>query len=379
MSDLESECEAGRPPEPGMALCLSGGGYRAMVFHVGSLWRLYELGLLGKMRRFSSVSGGSIAAGFLGLVWPKLSFDPGNIATDFIPHFVAPLRALASTTIDTPALVKGLLFPGSLSDKVAAAYEKHLFGKATLQDLPDQPRFVLTATSLQSGALWRFSKPYMRDYHVGEVLRPTVGLAEAVAASSAFPPILSPARLKLDPRAFTPSSGQDLQKPPFTSEVMLTDGGVYDNLGLEPVWKRYDTVFVSDGGGQLQAEEQPARDWARHALRVLELIDNQVRSLRKRWLLDSYAAPVGERNHRQGAYWSIRADIAGYRAPGQLACPVARTLALASVATRLREMDATTQERLINWGYAATDAAVRSFYDPSLSAPADFPYPRAGV
>ena len=31
---------------PGIALCLSGGGYRAMVFHLGALWRLNELGLL---------------------------------------------------------------------------------------------------------------------------------------------------------------------------------------------------------------------------------------------------------------------------------------------------------------------------------------------
>ena len=35
-----------RPPEPTSALCLSGGGYRAMVFHIGVLWRLYETGLL---------------------------------------------------------------------------------------------------------------------------------------------------------------------------------------------------------------------------------------------------------------------------------------------------------------------------------------------
>lgn len=47
-------------PEAGMALCLSGGGYRAMIFHIGVLWRLYEAGLLKDMKRISSVSGGSI-------------------------------------------------------------------------------------------------------------------------------------------------------------------------------------------------------------------------------------------------------------------------------------------------------------------------------
>ena len=51
--------------EDGVALSLSGGGYRAMVFHVGALWRLNEVGLLSKLKRISSVSGGSITAGAL--------------------------------------------------------------------------------------------------------------------------------------------------------------------------------------------------------------------------------------------------------------------------------------------------------------------------
>ena len=63
------------PPPSGIALCLSGGGYRAMVFHLGALWRLNELGFLPKLARISSVSGGSITAGALGLKWKQLQFD----------------------------------------------------------------------------------------------------------------------------------------------------------------------------------------------------------------------------------------------------------------------------------------------------------------
>jgi predicted acylesterase/phospholipase RssA len=59
-------------PTPGMALCLSGGGYRAMLFHLGTIWRLNELGLLKGLKRISSVSGGSITAGVLGLAWKNL-------------------------------------------------------------------------------------------------------------------------------------------------------------------------------------------------------------------------------------------------------------------------------------------------------------------
>ena len=48
--------------EDSVALCLSGGGYRAMLFHLGALWRLNELGYLKKLARISSVSGGSITS-----------------------------------------------------------------------------------------------------------------------------------------------------------------------------------------------------------------------------------------------------------------------------------------------------------------------------
>src|SRR5919198_890036 len=88
---------------------------------------------------------------------------------------------------------------GTIGDKVASAYGRRLFDVRTLQDLPDRPRFVFCATSLQTGSLWRFSKPYMADYRVGVIPRPQVPLAIAVAASSAFPPFLSPVWLDLDP------------------------------------------------------------------------------------------------------------------------------------------------------------------------------------
>ena len=82
--------------------------------------------------------------------------------------------------------------PGTIGDRVADAYRKHLFGASTLQSLPDHPRFVINTTNVQSGVLCRFSKPYMWYYRVGQIKNPTIELAIAVAASSAFPPVLSP-------------------------------------------------------------------------------------------------------------------------------------------------------------------------------------------
>lgn len=360
-----------RPPEAGMALCLSGGGYRAMVFHLGSLWRLNELGFLSRLKRISSVSGGSITAGLLGLKWKRLEFV-GGIAQRLGPEVIDPIRAFAHETIDVGSVLKGIFLPGSVSDKVAGAYRRHLFGDATLQDLPDDPpRFVINATNVQTGSLWRFSKPYMRDYQVGEVKAPTVSLATAVAASSAFPPVLSPAKLELDPAQFSPASGEPYHVPPYTSEVFLSDGGVYDNLGLETAWKRYETILVSDAGLAMSGDPDPGSDWASHAMRVLNMIDNQVRALRKRQLVASYKSGI-----RKGSYWSIRSDVREYGPATGLPCPPERTGELAQVATRLADMPDDTQERLINWGYAICDIALRRWVDPSLPAASRFPYPR---
>ena len=360
--------------EDGVALCLSGGGYRAMIFHVGALWRLNEFGYLNKLKRISSVSGGSITAAVLGMNWSKLAFDANGVAGNFKSQVATPVRKLADKTIDRKAIFTGILTPGSISGKVSAAYSKYLFDDKTLQDLPDEPRFVINATNVQSGALWRFMKPYMRDWRVGEVKKPTVPLAVAVAASSAFPPVLSPAELELDDSDFTPNTGADLQKAPYTTDVVLSDGGVYDNLGLETAWKRYKTILVSDAGGQMAPDPDPKRDWAGHIYRVLNLIDNQVRSLRKRQVINSF---VNE--SRTGTYWGIRTNIANYQLADAMNCPHEKTLKLANVATRLKRLDSKIQKRLINWGYAVCDAAIRRYFDGSHQKPANFPYPEKGI
>jgi len=367
-----------RKPQDGIALCLSGGGYRAMLFHLGALWRLNEFGYLKKVTRISSVSGGSITAGVLGFKWSKLTFDAKGVAGNFNGEVVPPIRNLAGKTIDEGSIIGGIFLPGSIADKVTDAYRKHLFGKATLHELPpDPPRVVINATNVQTGALFRFSRPSLADYRIGRVLNPEVELAVAVAASSAFPPILSPLKLELPESAWAPPSGQpseDQHKEPYLTDVVLTDGGVYDNLGLETAWKKYQTILVSNGGGKMQPEPDPKGDWARHALRINEIIDNQVRSLRIRQVVGSFEA-----KERKGAYWSVRMNIADYDLPDALPCPVEKTVLLAQLKTRLKRLDGIIQERLINWGYAACDAAMRRWVDSTLPKPSGFPYPGSGI
>jgi NTE family protein len=358
---------------PGIALCLSGGGYRAMTFHLGSLIRLNEVGLLMRLNRVSSVSGGSITSAQLGLKWGELIFENG-VAKNLNELVIEPIRMLGQRTIDRGSIIRGILNPcQTISDYITRAYSKNLFGGATLQDLPSNdrgPRFVINSTNVQTGALWRFSKPYMGDYKVGRVLSPLTLLATAVAASSAFPPVLSPVLLDLTASEFAPDPNAILQRRPFTTHVYLTDGGVYDNLGLETAFKGYKTLLVSDGGGKMAPQDKPARDWVRHALRINNVIDNQVRSLRKRQLIAEFQR--GEEH--DGTYWGIRSHLNDYPVTTSLACPQERTEELAATPTRLRAMKPAYQERLINWGYAVCAAAVESYLKDLIAAPTRFPF-----
>jgi len=367
------------PPQSGTALCLSGGGYRAMLFHAGVVWRLVDTGFLPKLDRVSSVSGGSITAGVLALAWGDLKLDQEGAVGRYVQSVVAPLRELAGHTIDVTSVLTGLAPLRSIGEGVAAAYRKRLFGQRTLQQLPERPRFIFNATNVDSGALWRFSKPYMADYRVGRIVDHQVEVAVAVAASSAFPPFLSPHIVDLEGVTWITDEGNDLTGPEHRDEAVLSDGGVYDNLGLETAWKRCRCVLVSDAGGQMKAEDDPDRDWVRHLLRVLKLVDNQVRALRKQQVISAYQADSREPVYRDGAYLGIRSDIRNYELGDVLPCPEAQTLELANTPTRLSKLDERRQERLINWGYALADAALRRHVDPSLAPPAGFPYPSAGV
>src|SRR5262249_28718073 len=81
----------GKKCEAGIGIPPSGGGFRAMLFHTGRLMRLHELGILSRAKRFSSVSGGSIAARYFAGVCNKLGaldakgvFAAGTFKTAYV-------------------------------------------------------------------------------------------------------------------------------------------------------------------------------------------------------------------------------------------------------------------------------------------------------
>jgi NTE family protein len=161
------------------------------------------------------------------------------------------------------------------------------------------------------------------------------------------------------------------------SDLRLSDGGVYDNLGLEPLIKDRSHVLVSDGGGTF--ENQPDSNIVRRVLRWTAIMDEQSRALRKRWLIDA----VGGTNEgcppgcltctphgapRSASYWRIantRSDYLADDAIGYSAELAARVLA--KIRTDLDGFDDAERATLENHGYLVADAALRCFANDLVS------------
>jgi NTE family protein len=362
----------------GIAIALSGGGFRATLFHLGALWRLNELGYLKKINRVCSVSGGSITAGVLGYRWTNLNFDQQGIAQNFVDQVVKPLQNFCSLNIDVHSILGGWLsIIKNPSDLLTKRYNKYLFNDATLQDLPSDnegPRFVIYGTSLQTGVSVRFSKPYIGDYHIGRLFNPKTLLATAVAASSAFPPVLSPLLLNTEPEKWKKDEGSDLYNEAYLrTKMYLSDGGVYDNLGLESAGD-FETVLVSDAGAPFDVKIKP---WVlkfsqlKKMMRVLDITIEQTRALRKRWLINDFINKT-----QKGTYWGIASDIDDYKLQSPMVNDNDMTKSLQKIRTRLNRFSEEEQGHLINWGYALADAAMRRHVLLQDSGPGVWPMPK---
>lgn len=443
-----------RTVEKGTAgLALSGGGYRAGLFHLGALWRLNELGWLPRLTEVTSVSGGSIVAAFLGSRWSRLGFDGDGVARDFDSAFVKPMRTMFATTIDIQTITKGLLNPigsargrvdgkrlaggsvdllgevaevfgGGMSkrivtgfarplgavlgtglDAAAAAwdalnpfptpgesliktYDRLLFHGKTLQDLPDpdagNPRFTLYATNMQTGVSVRMARDYLAEYHLGQVMKPDVPLATAVAASSGFPPFYCPVELKIPLERWRHVSGADLfDRTGLRKRMDLGDGAVYDNMGLTRLLHKCETVLVSDAGDLLDVLDALPFDWLSQVLRTLLISMDQSNKLRVTKLVEEFTS---KQKKRKGAYWGIRDKIGVFlekgepprpsRAP-ELLVDTERTRAVSEMRTRLNRFTDEEQETLINWGYALADARLRRWVlEPTEEdRPGKLPFP----
>jgi NTE family protein len=177
-------------------------------------------------------------------------------------------------------------------------------------------------------------------------------LAQAVAASSAFPPVFSPIIVETDPANWT-DAGPIEHLDELRHRIVLTDGGVYDNMGLETLLRKVDIILVSDAGAPFKIDLEPSETPLQMG-RVRDILIDQTRALRKRWLIEDFDA-----RRRQGGYWGLDTQIDDYSDPLAIAKDNAITQSLADVPTRLAGLGESTEGRLINWGYALADAAIR--------------------
>lgn len=240
-----------------LGLALSGGGFRATLFGLGGLKRLNDGGLLGKLDLITSVSGGSILAGILAQRWKDLDFHDGR-AGNFDEIVANQVLAFCNRTIDIGAGLKGLINPFRSAGKyLTDCYDRYQFGGLSLKQIPaaatpGQPTFVFYATSLQTGRNFRFRQDYIADWMLGTSRQTDVPLALAVAASSAFPPLFSPIVVKTNPRQWSGGMAGP-ERDAMRGRLVLSDGGVYDNMGIEALQQgKIDITLVSDAGAPFE-------------------------------------------------------------------------------------------------------------------------------
>lgn len=390
---MRKEVHVTEPNKKGLAL--SGGGFRATLYALGSLIRMNEDGLLTKLDTITAVSGGAIAAGYLMLKWNDLQFIPIDKsqnrykAVNFYDIIVKPLLEFCSgnTTCGSKIIFARINPFTSAVQEVKKKYEKFLFGEILLKDVisdDKSPEFIFYGTNLDTGSSVRINKNYIRDYNIGFAKEHNITLAEAVSISSGFPPFLSP--ICLDGSHWQWKDGPYQKLPAdliatLREKLTLCDGGLYDNMGLEMLWKygdkrEYDVVFSCDAGAPFPVPWKSwwrmGYNWVGQYFRMSDIMINQQRALRKRMLVRNF-----EGKEYQGAYWSIENDIGGGNGIESImsAEEYKGYEHLKNLGTQLKGFKYPDNYKLVNLGFHHTDCSLRSWYDPSLCKPPQLPFP----
>ena len=403
-------------------LALSGGGFRASAFHLGVLKRLKEVGLLEQIDFVSTVSGGSIT----GAYWVYWQANRGDTlaSPEEWDRFESSLIGLMRSGLRGRIMWQGFFLPVLLTEILAVgvfwtlslpifweasvmiavliggylvwhyratsilikAYDKHLFGGASLQDRQacDEnnprhcPTLIVNCTSLNSGRPVIFSNndltfPKGRDPFglemslpfSAKVFRPIVmsrdvSFAKAVAASSCFPGAFSP--LKINFANFDPDFLDDVGgtfKSAGDYKLWLIDGGVFDNQGTYPLLELdCRTLIVSDASARFRTDHRPST-WQVLPLgrgvifRSQDIIFDCVRHLSHKRLVEREHVPE-QRKLERLCYFELRQIHLG----GQKVEMLSELLNyyVAQIRTDLDRFSATEISSLMYHGYSlATD------------------------
>lgn len=312
-----------------IGLALSGGGTRAAIFHLGVLRYMAEHGLLERVQYISSVSGGSLLIGLVfrcaNYIWPN--------STEFQMTTYADIKKiLLGPNVQYRYIARLLFLPWNwfrfsfranvLAETISAAWDV----RATLNQLPANPIWAINGTTMETGRRWRFRNETetgetptfeMGDGELGYTSADDFYLANAMATSAAFPGGVSPLRIPTHDRTWSKpdfsnkAGGQSSTIKPRYRAYHVADGGIYDNLGLEPLYDisqgairvnaGCDYLVVSDAGSPLRIRPW---HWLPQLLgfskRTADIMTTATRNLRVRDLIRFLLA-----NPHTGVFLSI--------------------------------------------------------------------------
>lgn len=301
MVDVDASVPASLGQPKAIGLALSGGGVRAAIFHLGVLRRLAADGLLESITHLSTVSGGSLVTAAImarsQLSWPSSHAYEAEV-------FPALRRLLIETDLFSLKAIGwgGLLrFRSKLvyrrANVLADLLESRWGVCGNLSDLPATPVWWINTTCLRTGKNWRFARGEMGDRKFGLHYAPDVRVADAAAASAAVPYAIGALALDLPQEGWfevNPATRRPLRRinRPSGEQVRLWDGGAYENLGLEALYKpgealrHCEFLICSDASGALASVDasSPLR-MLRGQLaspRLFDIASDQIRALRSR-------------------------------------------------------------------------------------------------
>ena len=322
-----------------IGLALSGGGYRAAAYHIGTLRALRRLGILDKVDVISSISGGSIIAAYYATHKEEFE-DIDNFAKPLqneLQHgpFYIVLAALILYFFLICALTCGLItiwrcdclcicvqwlativyavITGAMlvnhnkwflsSWIVEWYYDKHFFDKKKLKDMPDRPLLAINATEVSQNQLMTFSKLKVacgRKYKKGTIIPDDIPISLAVMASSAYP-LFSPVTIR---NKYFAEEKMEEEKP------ILIDGGIYDNQGLHKLNEDksdYLTDFsIVSNAGVAEMNNEGMGNVMTLLYKVMELLMNRIEKMQMRSALYKPIDPqVKQEEDRRCAYVTL--------------------------------------------------------------------------
>ena len=322
-----------------IGLSLSGGGYRATIYHLGTLKKLKELGILKDIDIISTNSGGSITGATYGLYGEdfdrfeeilrkgvKSSVVKGILKSwrfiliillvlswfITIIYFLTNNYVWLSFFVFILFIITFLFFQFQLlpiSKLNERMYNKFFFKRKTLSDLSDNMKLAINSTNLETGRLFTFSKGKMGDSFYdypkeGKAIKfrsDSFPIARAVAASTCVPFAFTPIRISKD--FYVDEKDISRAKP------RLVDGGVYDNQGAHKITQTNssyssEVVIVSDAGNTIPFKHT-YRNTLTMLIRTSDIFMNRIKNLQ----MIQYLYQNHKIDKREIAYQSLGWDL----------------------------------------------------------------------